>query len=339
MGLDGASEHAGFGSGEDVGSPRGSRDRIGVHLVLFLVTAYTTTLAGMELAIGAKLVLQPEALPPGFDSLSILFDPRYLLLGLPFSVTLLTILGIHEMGHYVASRKWRVRATLPFFIPFPSIIGTLGAVIRIKSRIPNRRALFDIGVSGPLAGFVVAVAALAVGLHLSDVVSQAKLTVDVVVFGDSLLSAWLGRIIIGELPEGYDVFIHPVGFAGFLGLFVTVLNLLPIGQFDGGHIVYAIFGRRHALISKGAVVFLGLFWAFGPPYDWLLSEATGEGWLASRWHGWLLWMVIAMVLGRRHPPTLDAHVELGSARKWVGYVSLAVFVVCFIPNPFRLASP
>lgn len=341
--MNGEPERTELGRGEVyfeyVGSSQASQDRMWVHLVLFLLTAYTTTLAGMQLALSTKLTLYPEELRSGLDSLWILLDLNSLVLGLPFSVTLLMILGIHEMGHYFASRRWRVRATLPFFIPFPSIIGTLGAVIKIKSRIPNRRALLDIGASGPLAGFVVAVVALAVGLHLSEVVSHSKLSGDVLVFGDSILTAWLGQLIVGDLPEGYDVFIHPIGFAGWLGLFVTVLNLLPIGQFDGGHIIYAIFGGRHELISKGAVIFLGLLWAFGPPYHWLITESIADAWIASRWHGWLLWMFVAMMLGRRHPTPLDPHTELDPLRKWMGYFSLAVFVLCFIPSPIRLGSP
>ena len=135
-----------------------------------------------------------------------------------------------------------MRTTLPYFIPFPSMIGTLGAVIKLRSRIPNRRALIDIGASGPIAGFVMSVLALGIGLGMSEVIEARAIPEGSLSLGDSLLSAWVGELIVGDLPEGYDVMLHPVAFAGWLGLFVTVLNLLPMGQFDGGHIIYAIFG-------------------------------------------------------------------------------------------------
>ena len=307
------------------------QDRTWVQVALFLMTAYTTTCAGMWMSPSLKV--EPDA-----DTWSVLFGPEYLVHGLPFSVTILAILGIHEMGHYVASRRWQGRVTLPYFIPFPSMIGTLGAVIKTRSRIPNRRALIDIGAAGPLAGFVVAVAALGVGLHLSEVVAKADIPQASLMLGDSILSAWMGELVLGSIPEGYDVYLHPVAFAGWLGLFVTVLNLLPVGQFDGGHIVYAIFGSRHDLISKGAIVALGLFWAFGPPYEWLNAHSALSAWMASRWPGWLVWIFISMALGRRPPPPYDPCLELDAARKAVGYLSLAIFVLCFIPRPISIVS-
>jgi membrane-associated protease RseP (regulator of RpoE activity) len=312
---------------------RRARDRTWLHAALLLLTAYTTTLAGMWLSPSLRSV------HPELDTWAAQFNPRYLVYGLPFSVTLLGILGIHEMGHYLASRRWGVRATLPYFIPCPTFIGTLGAVIFIKSRIPNRRALIDIGAAGPIAGFIVAVAALAIGFHLSEVIRLEATQEWAIVFGDSILTTWLQDHIIGPVPEGHAVYIHPVGLAGWLGLFVTVLNLLPVGQFDGGHIVYAVFGRRHELISKGAILTLALFWAVGPPYAWLNANDLLGAWVGSRWPGWLVWVFLAVILGRRHPPPGDPYLELDRSRKVIGYVALVIFVICFIPRPISFSSP
>lgn len=303
-----------------------------VQVLLFLLTCGTTTLAGVQ------------ASPVFYDRYAEqelawhhLFLPENLVLGIPFSVTLLGILGIHEMGHFVAARRWRVRATLPYFIPIPTIIGTMGAVIRIRSRIPNRRALFDIGVAGPLAGFVIAVAALAYGFSTAQVVDLARFKGEggALVFGDSLLTAGLQYLIVGELPPGHDLMLDPIGFAGWLGLFVTVLNLLPIGQFDGGHLVYALFGRHHERVSQAAIVCLFLMWAIGPEYGWLESATPFSTWLETRWPGWLIWGCISIVLGRRHPPTLDPITTLDPRRRRIGYLTVAIFVICFIPDPIR----
>jgi membrane-associated protease RseP (regulator of RpoE activity) len=217
----------------------------------------------------------------------------------------------------------------------------MGAVIKIKSRIPNRRALMDIGVAGPLAGFAVSVLALGVGMRLSEKIPAATLS-DLgtsMELGRSLLSSVLAGIIVGDLPQGYVLYDHPIFVAGWVGLFVTFLNLLPVGQFDGGHIVYAIFGRRHTLISKGTIVLLGLFWAVGPPYEWLSVDDMLSVWLYSRWPGWLVWIFLAMVLGRRHPPTTDPYLELDTVRKAVGCLALVIFVLCFTPMPISFTSP
>lgn len=305
------------------------KDRIWVQVVLLLATIYTTTMAGT--------LMSPDLVGGDVEGedWTLLFNLRFLSYGLPFSMTLLAILGIHEMGHYVTSRWWHVRASLPYFIPFPSIIGTMGAVIRVKSRIPNRRALIDIGASGPLAGFVMAVVALGVGLHRSDVIAVQDVPVGALSLGDSILSAYMGQLIIGHLPEGYDVMLHPMAFAGWLGLFVTVLNLLPMGQFDGGHIIYGIFGQHHARITKGTLVALGLFWVVGPPYDWLHAPDVYSTWLDSRWLGWLVWLFMGLIMGRRHPSPSDPNLVLDPTRKWIGYLSLVILVLCFIPHPIN----
>jgi membrane-associated protease RseP (regulator of RpoE activity) len=299
-----------------------------VQILLFLLTCLTTTLAGTQFSATEQM------------SWSDLLLPEKLFTGLPFSGTLLLILGLHEMGHFLAARRWNVRATLPYFIPFPTIIGTMGAVIRIKSRIPNRRALFDIGVSGPLAGFVVALAALSYGYTEAEIVKMSHFEGrGALVFGDSLLTSALQYLIVGEIPAEHDLMLGPVGFAGWLGLFITVLNLLPVGQFDGGHLVYALLGKRHEVISKVAIGCLFLLWACGPEYGWVQDPAPFWTWLETRWPGWLIWGCISIFLGRRHPPTLDSHTKLDAQRKYVGYATVALFIVCFIPNPIRWVAP
>ncbi|MDP6037971.1 MAG: site-2 protease family protein [Candidatus Latescibacteria bacterium] len=321
--------YSGNGTHSVYESPPQPKESLKLHIGLFLATVYTTTMAGMLMSSDFAAMAAPE-------DWTVLFDPRYLIFGLPFSATLLAILGVHEMGHYLTSRYWGVRATLPYFIPFPSMIGTLGAVIKLRSRIPNRRALIDIGASGPIAGFIMSVIALGVGLGMSEVIEARDIPQGSLSLGDSLLSAWLGELVVGNLPAGYDVMLHPVAFAGWLGLFVTVLNLLPMGQFDGGHIIYAIFGRKHRLISRATMVGLALMWLLGPPYNWLDAQAMFDVWLNSRWIGWLVWLFMAMFLGRSHPPPQNPFMELDPPRRWIGYASLAIFVLCFIPDPIRI---
>jgi membrane-associated protease RseP (regulator of RpoE activity) len=306
-----------------------------IQVLLFLLTCLTTTFAGVQAspAFYAKYA--------NVDiTWTLLLLPENLIYGIPFSGTLLLILGVHEMGHFIAARHWNVRATLPYFIPFPTIIGTMGAIIRIKSRIPNRRALFDIGVSGPLAGFLIAVVALAYGFSNAEIVQMTRFEGGGgLIFGDSLLTSSLQYLIVGEIPADHDLMLGPVGFAGWLGLFVTVLNLLPVGQFDGGHLVYALYGKHHARISKITIGVLFGVWALGPEYGWIHDPSLFGTWLGSRWPGWLIWGFISIFLGRHHPPTLDPYTTLDSPRTRVGYLTIAIFIVCFIPNPIRWAGP
>ena len=202
-------------------------------LVLFLTTLLTTLAAGTMQA--------------GLNPL----EPGNLIAGAPFSLTLMTILLVHEMGHFLTARRHRVSVTLPYFIPMPiTLIGTMGAFIRIRQVIPTRRALIDIGASGPLAGFVVAVAAVAVGLPKSEAVVLANFPVgETIRFGDSILIKILQVLPVGQLPEGTDLILHPMAFAGWVGLFITSVNLLPVGQLDGGHVAYAIWGERQRVVS------------------------------------------------------------------------------------------
>ena len=274
--------------------------RLAVHGGLFAVTAATTTIAG--------------ALWAGVDPLS---TPGWLASGLPFSVALLAILLCHEMGHYLMCVRHRIDASLPYFLPAPPFFvpwGTFGAFIRVRSRFGDRRALFDMGAAGPWAGFVVSLLVLVVGLRLSTV--AAKPEAAALVFGDSLLTGFLTRVLVGADPD--TVFIHPVGLAGWFGLLVTSLNLLPAGQLDGGHVLYAAVGRRTPYLSVLLTAFLV--------------------WLGLRvWSGWMFWAaVLALMTRLGHPPTLDDDRPLG-LRRLVGAVgTLLLLIVTFVPEPIRI---
>jgi len=269
-----------------------------VPLILFFITIITTLFAG--------------ALQQGINPLKEF--PR-LWEGYPFSVSIITILLGHEMGHYFASKAHRTKATLPYFIPAPSIIGTFGAFIKMKSPILTRKALIDIGATGPLIGFVLSLIACVAGLNMSKIVSL-KSEESVFILGDSILFSLLVKFILGSIPSEQDVLLHPVAFAGWIGLFVTSMNLLPAGQLDGGHIAYALFGRKHFYISR-AVVFgiavLGVFY----------------------WYGWLVWAALLLFLGIDHPPILIWERKLPWSRKAVGGASFIIFLLTFTPVPFK----
>jgi len=285
-------------------SPAAEPIRWRLALALFGVTVLTTLFAG--------------AMQRGGDPFT---HPADLALGIPFSFTLMTILGVHEMGHYLTARRHGVAVTLPYFIPMPvSFIGTMGAFIRIRQQIPTKRALIDIGASGPLAGFVVAIVAVAVGIPLSHpVAATAPALSGGVQLGDSLIFAGLVKLFGTPLPEGSDLLLHPAAFAGWVGLFVTCLNLLPVGQLDGGHVAYAVWGRRQRVVSWLVVAAL------------LVAGVIG-------WKGWLVWGVLIFILGTGHPPTFDEYRPLDPRRRRLGWLSLVVFVLTFTPNPFVLVS-
>ncbi len=236
--------------------------------------------------------------------------------GFAYSASLLTILGAHEFGHYFAARYYRVDATLPYFIPFPSLFGTLGAVIRMSPRIPDRRALFDIAAAGPLAGLVVAIPVSLLGIALSErMVPDAEQSV--ITLGDPLLFQAMEWMFFGARTEGMDLLLHPIGFAGWVGLFVTALNLLPVGQLDGGHISYALFGRR-------AKLFAGLAFAG------LLALTLTKG------YHYMLILIVLWFMGLRHGPTINDAYEIGPQRRGLGLLLAAVFITCFSPVPIEL---
>lgn len=281
------------------------RSSIAVPLGLFLATVLTTLWAGAYQTNTSPLLGAWQFL---------VNDPAALWKGLPFAGTLLGILVMHELGHYVLSRIHGVPASLPLFIPGPPhFIGTFGAIIRMRGPILSRKALFDIGVAGPIAGFVVALVALVVGLSLSQVVKDEHTFG--LHLGEPLLLQFVSWLVLGPLPEGYDVLLHPVGFAAWFGLFVTSLNLIPIGQLDGGHVAYALWGERQRTMALGIVPIL------------LVLGFVG-------WRGWFLWAGLAGLLGFAHPPVADPEAVLGKTRIWVGWGALAIFVLTFAPVPF-----
>jgi membrane-associated protease RseP (regulator of RpoE activity) len=273
-----------------------------LHLGLFLATILTTLIAGAMM-----------------EGANIFSNPIEITKGIPFSFTLLLILGCHEFGHYYYAMKHNVDATLPYFIPAPPflfLIGTFGAFIKIKSPIYRRDALLQIGAAGPIAGFIIAVPALIIGLMISTVVTVDSEQVGIIL-GDSILMKILTALIHPGLPDNMDILLHPVAFAGWIGLLVTMLNLLPIGQLDGGHIAYAMLGDKHKIVAKAA--FLALI-----PLSFLSLN-------------WLVWGILILVLMRttKHPPIQDIRTPLSKENMYVGYVCLVIFLLCFIPAPFQ----
>ncbi|OGW39283.1 MAG: hypothetical protein A2Y97_08570 [Nitrospirae bacterium RBG_13_39_12] len=293
-----------------------------LHLLLFIITLFSTLVAG--------------AFMTGID---ILKEPEKIYKGLPFAVTLMTILMSHELSHYFASKKHRVKATLPYFIPAPTFIGTLGAVIKMKSPIITRKALVDIGSSGPIVGFMVSVIATVIGLNMSEIVKLAN-TEGALSFGDSILFSFLSRLILGVTPAGYDILLHPIAFAGWIGFFITSINLLPVGQLDGGHIVYALFGEN--LHKKTSNLFFILLLFLGTTKllmeNDLFTFADSIYVYADKylWEGWAVWAVLLLVLGLKHPPVLYWEMPLDPRRRFAGWVAFLIFAVTFIPVPIKV---
>ncbi len=311
--------------------------RLWLHLLLFALTVLTTYSAYSWSFGGSEDVA------------------RLRVESLAFSLSLMAILGSHEMGHYVLARIHKVETTLPYFIPLPYVgVGTLGAVIRLRGRIPSRNALVDIGAAGPLAGLAVALPILFWGLCHSRVVdsppvhdsfpgenslwvllrelftwAMAKLTHATpapeesltgqmqLLFGDSLLMQGLTRLAVGPLPEGKDVMMHPVVIAGWFGLLVTLLNLLPVGQLDGGHLAFAMFGPRARWVGKAVALVLFLLTLF----------ATAS---------WGVWLVVTSTLvGFGHPEVTEPEVPLSRGRKWICALCLLALIGCAMPIPLR----
>ncbi len=273
-----------------------SSEKYWINIVLFVLTLLSTLIVG--------------ALHAGFNPLK---NPANLVYGIPFSLSLIAILGSHELGHYTLSRIHKVRATLPYFIPVPHpLVGTLGAFIKIKSPIPSRRALLDIGAAGPITGFIVALPITFIGLKLSAIVPKSS--VGGLFLGEPLIFKFLAFIAGIHVPSNMDIYLHPMAFAGWIGFFVTALNLIPIGQLDGGHISFALFGRYHtriAFASLFALVALGFLWA-----------------------GWWTWAILVLILGLRHPAPLNEVSRLDRKRLIIGGISILIFILTFIPRPF-----
>jgi len=290
--------------------------RLWVQLLLLALTLFTTTFAGgchyygflQDLSTANQL----NAAGPDLAS------PTFYLHGLWYSLTILAILGVHEMGHYVACLRYGVLATRPYFLPAPVLLtGTLGAFIRIKSRIPNKTALFDIGIAGPLAGFAIAVPALFIGLMLSRIDRLPEDTSKLVELGEPLLFQFAAWLVWGSVPDGSSINMHPMAFAAWFGLLATALNLFPIAQLDGGHISYAVLGARSTYVTLfmiGVAIFL----------------AT----VSTSWIAWAVLLLIMLVtLGPRHPPTLYDDEPISRERVILAAVAMIILVLCFTPAP------
>jgi membrane-associated protease RseP (regulator of RpoE activity) len=275
----------------------------------------------------------------GVEPAALLEKPVNIIKGFPFSLSLMLILLSHEFSHYFASKRHGVKATLPYFIPFPNIIGTLGAFIKMKSPIITRGALIDIGASGPIVGFIVSVAAVIIGLQMSEV-AQVPKTPGLFNFGDSILFYYLYRVVIGVIPQGQDIILHPIAFAGWIGLFVTSINLLPVGQLDGGHITYALGGEKlHRKTSRAVFIILlslGLTKFFIQGGFLPVTRDLYDYADRYLWGWWAAWAVILSFFGLRHPPVLQWEAPLDPRRKFVGWLTLFIFIITFIPVPVRV---
>ncbi|MDD3847060.1 MAG: site-2 protease family protein [Syntrophorhabdaceae bacterium] len=237
--------------------------------------------------------------------------------GFLYSFAIMTILLCHELGHYFMSRHYGIPSTLPYFIPLPlPPFGTFGALIKMKGVIINRNALFDVGVAGPLCGFVVALPFIVAGIKMSTVMPVAGIPgASYMQLGDPLLFRVLQSLLVGDIPEGHDLVLHPFAYAGWVGLFITSLNLLPVGQLDGGHVIYAIFGEKSRWVYRAVILGLGVLAA-----------------LANI--GWLTLVILLIIFGMRHPRPFDDETRLDGARKKIALIVLAVFILSFIPSPF-----
>jgi len=287
-------------------APVAERPKWALHWLLFFATVATTTWAG-ALQAGVNLLQQPERFR----------------VGLPYSLGLLVILGSHELGHYFTAKAHAIRVTPPYFIPVPFALGTFGAFIKIKSITPNRRALFDVAVAGPLAGLVFAIPALLVGLHFSQVIpgnAPAALGHAGVNVSSSILLACLANLSLGASAlQGNHLLLHPLAFAGWLGLIVTALNLLPIGQLDGGHMSHALFGSRNArgisMVAMALLFGLALF----------------------VWPGLMFWaLIVFFVAGTRDAPAANDLTPVGPPRRALGYFTFLLFLLIITPAPHSL---
>jgi len=303
-----------------------------LHALLLLVTFGTTLVVGAQIAFNYQHRLPAFEFGPGwmplFHPLWVWHNPSLLLSGLPFSLTLMWILMAHEMGHFVFCEKYDVYATLPFFIPAPTLIGTMGAFIRIKSPIRSRQALFDIGIAGPIAGFVAAMPFLFLGLLLSRPVAFSResgyeIGFPLVFHLVYKLTAPLGH----QLVPLSRLSLHPIAVAAWVGIFATALNLIPGGQLDGGHIVYAVAPHAHKRVTRLSVIVLSLLGIAG-----LLRLVMADG-PAWAWPGWLLWAVILGMTGWRHP-AVPLWPGLDGTRRWLAVVGVLLLVLTFLPTPF-----
>jgi membrane-associated protease RseP (regulator of RpoE activity) len=298
----------------DLGRGRIRRERYWLHALLLFLTLLTTSAVGSRLAdnfyANRPAILEDDLL---LGALQIFTDPASLLRGLPFSLTLLTILLAHEMGHYLTCLYYGIDASLPYFLPAPTLIGTLGAFIRIRSPIYTRRQLFDIGIAGPIAGFVFIIPALAIGLAYSKILPGIAERGDLTFSTPGILRMFEWMIFPG-VPAS-DIYLHPIARAAWVGLLATALNLLPIGQLDGGHILYSFIGDRHKVLT---LVFIAALIPMGLIYS----------------KSWLFWAVLLFVFGRKHPRIYDP-VPMDAGRTQLALLACVIFMLSFSVAPLQ----
>jgi len=300
------------------------KQRYWLHMVLLLVTIFTTLVVGARMEFNFQHDLPAFSLNddevPLFPWEWIRSDPSRLLLGVPFASTLMLILLAHEMGHYLCCRYYGVNATLPFFIPAPTLIGTLGAFIRIRSPIRSRAALFDIGIAGPIAGFVVAVTVLMFALPLSKAMPATMAGSDIQL-GYPLIFRLAWYVLPLPQVRGaalQSIYFHPTAIAAWVGMFATALNLLPGGQLDGGHIVFSLAPRAHKMVSRLTILAL-IPMAF------------------YFWAGWLIWAILLRISGMRHPMVAEWPGVTG-VRRWLAGFALVMLILTLAPAPFAHSS-
>ena len=282
-----------------------------VNLLLLIATVFTTVIAGVSICVpyfGGKILSIRTAF------YSFMF----------FSLPLIIILGVHEMGHYFAAKKHNVKVSLPYFVPLPPpfILGTMGAFISLREPIPNKKVLFDVGAAGPICGFLVAVPVTIIGLVLTSAravsASSASQTGEMILLGSPLVYTGLAVLVDLFVPFKENILIHPTAFAGWVGLFVTSMNLLPAGQLDGGHVFRALFGEKSRYVSYTAVAFMLV--------------------LGVLYSGWFVFAFIILLLGVRHPPALNEVTELDMKRKLLGVLTILLLIACFVPVPMMMAQ-
>ncbi|MDH3743614.1 MAG: site-2 protease family protein, partial [Acidobacteriota bacterium] len=291
--------------------------------LLLAVTFFTATTLGAVFWVSTQTDVTTSLVPllsPGTIA-SVWRSPELLETGLTFSIPLLLILFAHEMGHFLVCRRYGLPTTAPFFLPAPFGLGTLGAFIRIRAPLRHRKELLDVGAGGPIAGFVVLLPLLAYGISQSSparllIATPEKAVAALYLPGESLVIQWIGRLLHGELPPDTVLNLHPVALAAWAGLLATSINLLPIGQLDGGHILYAAAGRYQHLTALAV---------------WLLMIVGGFS-----WPGWWLLALLVLVFGLRHPPVHDESLELDPRRLAIAILSLLIFLLSFAPRPIAI---
>jgi membrane-associated protease RseP (regulator of RpoE activity) len=272
-----------------------------INIALFFVTVLTTTIAG-------ALYANKE-----FTSWFTFF-----LNGLVFSIPLMSILLVHEMGHFLAGRRRHLDVTPPFFIPAIPPVGTFGAFIKIRSMIPDRQALIEVGAAGPVCGAIMAIPLLFVGMSLSEIHAGAETSGSGLSFGTSIIFELASLIWFGKLSFQTVIILHPIAIAAWFGLFVTAMNLLPMGQLDGGHVIYALFGPRVARYVSygvfGSLIPLGIF----------------------TWPGWIMFAALTLIIGLKHPPPVDTYSEPSPRGRVLAWTAIALFVLTFVPTPITV---